>query len=266
LAASQTGGGTEAVAKLEAYNRTDEGRSDWRGFAAVGRIYKDSLMLSQAVPALKKAKELAPLEENGRSVRAEITADLAIVYFSLQQKKQATDTAKEAQQLAPDDAAVQIRLAAVAFSAKDYETAAKGAEQAVGLLLPAIRNNPLKRETCQLLSNCYRLQVELAQQQIEMKQDDSMGYIRLADALRQGAEVNRRITLLDAHDAVKQALVREPEKPDYLVLAAILEADLGAVDEAREKVDRVLKSSPENRQALELRERLNIVGAAPSGG
>jgi len=254
----------EAVEKLEAYNKSSEGKTDYRGFAAVGRIYKNSYMLSQAVPALKKAKDLAPLEENGKRRRAEITVDLATVYFALQQKDQAAEAAKEAQKLAPDDAGVQLRLAQVAFSTKDQETAAKGAERAIELSTAALRADPLKKETYQLLASCCWLQGELAQQAVSANPDASINYLKIAQALRQWAEINRRISLLDAREAVKQALAKEPDKPEYLLFAAALEADLGAYDEAREKVERVLQSSPDNREALELRNRLKAASGTSS--
>ena len=63
---------------------------------------------------------------------------------------------------------------------------------------------------------------------------------------------------------MKQALAKEPDKPEYLLFAAALEADLGAYDEAREKVERVLQSSPENREALELRDRLKAASGTSS--
>jgi tetratricopeptide (TPR) repeat protein len=254
----------EAVEKLEAYNKSSEGKTDYRGFAAVGRIYKNSYMLSQAVPALKKAKDLAPLEENGKRRRAEITVDLASVYFALQQKDQAAEATKEAQKLAPDDAAVQLQLAQVAFSTKDRETAAKGAERAIELSTAALRGDPLKKETYQLLASCYRLQGNLAQEDLGANPDASMNYLKIAQALRQMAEMSHRISLLDACEAMKQALAKDPDKPEYLLFSAALEIDLGAYDEAREKVERVLQSSPDNREALELRHRLKVASGTSS--
>lgn len=257
--------GAEAVEKFEAYNKSDEGKTDYRGFAAVGRIYKDSYMPSQAVSALKKAKDLAPLEEDGKRVRAEITVDLANVYLTLKQKDQAAETAKEAQKLAPDDAKIQLRLAQIAFSTKDQETAAKGAERAMALSTAALRTDPLKKETYQILYSCCRLQADLAQQEISANPDASINYFKLAQAQRQGAEVARRLGLLEAWEAVRQALAKEPDKPEYLLLAAALEADLGAYDEAREKVERVLRSNPDHREALELRDRLKAASGTPAG-
>ena len=244
-----------ALSRLEAYNKTEEGRNDYRGFLAVGRVYKDSNMFRLAVLPLETAKAIAPLEENGRRVRAETAVELADAYFSLPRKDKALEAAKEAQKLAPDDAKVQLRLGQIAFRSEDYETAAKGADRAIELLVAAMRLDPLKRDTYGQFNSCYLLKRDLER---KLNPNSAASYYRLAIVARNAAEISRLVILLDARDNANQALTKEPDNLEYLLFAARLEADLGAVDEAREKVGRILKSNPEHREAIELQERLKL--------
>jgi tetratricopeptide (TPR) repeat protein len=248
--------GPAAINSLEAYNKSPEGQSDYRGFLAVGRQYASSFLFQQAIPALEKAKKLAPAEQDGHHVRAEVAIELANMYLLKKQNARALDEAKDAQNLAPDDMRVQLSLAQIAFRTEEFETAAKCCDHAIELLHTALRNDPLKRETYQLLLNAYSLRTPMLQREIKAKPDAAAPYYRLAINARNLAEVVRLANLLDARENATQALNKEPNNAECLLLAAQLEAELGAVDEARRHVDELLKIKPDYREALELRERL----------
>ncbi|MBN2561856.1 MAG: hypothetical protein JXQ75_13095 [Phycisphaerae bacterium] len=246
----------EAMRQLEEYNKTDVGRNDYRGYAAIGTIYKDSHMDRQAAPVLEKAKSLAPLEENGKPVRAEIAIGLATVYNNLGRKDQAIEAAKEAKRWAPVDPKIQLRLGQVAFRTQDFDTAAKAAERAIELLMADLQVDPLKKETYQLLGSSYQLMRNRWQREIAADPDDGLPYFKLAVTMREVSEVSRRIVLLDARESILQALTKEPENHEYMIFAARVEVELGALDEARERLARVLSSDPENQEAIKLRDSL----------
>lgn len=246
-----------ALGRLQEYNKTQEGRNDYRGFLAVGRIYKDSQMPRMAFPHLEKAKLLAPEveKESGKRVEAEIAIELAIVYNAVPMKDKALEAAKEAKELAQDDARVQLSYGRIAFGMDKFSEAAQSADRAIELLVAAQRADPLKRDTYQQLNACYYLRRDLALRESK-DAPDGAPYFRLAVAALNLAEVNRLAILLDGRESIVQALVKEPENIEYLLLVARFEAELGAVDEAQARLDRILKGDPENREALALREQL----------
>ena len=246
----------EAIDVLEGYNKTTEGQNDYRGYLAVARVYFDSLMYRQAVPAYEHAKKLAPLEENGRHVLAETTVELAMACLKAERRDKALEIAKEAQKLAPDDPKVLLRLAQIAESTQDVETVVKATDRAVQLLTTALRSDPLKRESYQLLEAAFATRRNLEKRDLDAKPEVAASYFKLAVTARNSAEVGRLLTLLDARDNMEQALAREPDNAEYLLFAARLEADLGAIDEAKARLDRVLKANPDSKAALELKDSL----------
>lgn len=246
----------EAITLLAEYNKTEEGRTDYRGFLAIGAIYRESLMFREAIPALERAKNLAPIELNGRRLRAEAAIDLAVAYRSLDRKEQAIEAAREAQRLAPDDPGVQLKLAQIAFATEDYATATKGVDRAIEQVLPLQKRDPLRRLHYDVLLSCYQLKINLGRHELAVKSESPAAYYGLGVAARNLAEVSKLYALLDARDSVGQALAKEPENPQYLLFAARLEAELGATGDALEKIELILKTSPENRDAKDLREQI----------
>jgi len=256
----------EAIARLEEYNKSEEGRNDYRGFHAVGNVYKNSLMYRQAAPALEKAKSLAPVEVDGKQLRADIAIDLSFVYFQLKRKEESLRAAQEAEQLAPKDPKIQLRLGQVAVNTEEQDLAARSAAKAVELLRAAIQADPLKRENYSLLQNAYQLQGALHQRQLVAQPKDGGPYFQLARIIRAMADNGRRMQMLDARDTLLQALTREPTNAEYLLFAARLEVELGARDEAQERLEQLLQESPDHEEAKKLLETLRVSprGEGPS--
>ena len=252
----------QAVQKLTEYTSSEEGRTDYRGFASLGSLYKDSRMFRQAVRPLEQAKKLAPMEENGKFVKARITMDLAFVYLGLDRKKEALDTAKEAEAAGPNDPKIQFGIAKVAASTDDSAGAEVAAKKAIDILKVKIQAQPFDEEAHSTLANCYDLLVKLKKMALRVSPDDGALYFSLASATREGAEVGRRINLLTARQYAIQAAEKDPKKYEWQVFAARIEADLGAYQEASKRLEDVLKESPDNLEATKLLESISSQPAA----
>lgn len=253
----------DAIDRLQRYNMTSEGRVDYRGYAAIGRAYMDSRMYRQAAPALRKAKDLAPLEQDGKSVRAEILSELAVAYDRLRRKADAIETAKEAERLSPDSPNVQLHLCQIALNAGDYETAEKAIGRAIALLETELETDALKEKNYYMLSSSYQLATRLQREKSLARPDDGLPFFSMAVIAREEAEIDRSIRLLKAREYVLQALTLQPGSRDWKVFVAGLEADLGAVDEAAKRLEEVLAEDPSNREALALRDRLSRRSGQP---
>jgi tetratricopeptide (TPR) repeat protein len=254
----------EAIATLENYKNTEEGKDDYRGYAAIGAIYKRSLKYRLAATALRQAKELAVRAKDSRGLRAELALDLAMVYAQLKRYTKATEAAREAERLAPNDPKVQLGLGRIAANSGNVEVATKSVEQAIALLKTELKKDPLKEQLYLDLRSCYQLAVSLQQQENTLRPEDGLPYFSLALITADDAELSRRIGLLTSRQYALEALARDPESNDYRIYVARLEADLGATEEAWKKLDEVLRADPDNRPAHLLRESLQTIANAPA--
>jgi tetratricopeptide (TPR) repeat protein len=246
----------EAVQRLQEYNISEEGRNDFRGFAALGAIYRESRLYRQAIRPLEQAKKLAPLEENGRPVRAEITLDLAFAYAALDRKKEALETAKEAESMAPNEAKIQAGFARLAVQVEEFGLAEPAVKRAIELLKAKIQGEPLNDDAPKALQGCYELLNRIKRNDLKVSPDDGGPYSALANIGRERAEADRRIGLLLARRYALVAIEKEPKKVEHQILAAQIEADLGAYQEARRRLEEVLQSNAGNPAAAKLLEGL----------
>ncbi len=248
-----------AVRLLQEYNKTEAAVNDYRGHSALGTIYKDSGMPRRAAPALRKAKDLAPIEENGEPVRAMVAMELAMVYDQLEKKGKALETAREAKRLAQNDAGVQLQFAQIAAETEEYAEASSAVKTAIKLLKAELKKDPLNEETYYRLRSAYSMAINLQRRESLSRPDDGQPFIKSAELERESAEVERRTILLRAREYVLQALSKEPENLEWKVLLAEIDWDLGAVSEARKEVEEVLASDPNHRGAARLRDRIRSV-------
>jgi tetratricopeptide (TPR) repeat protein len=259
----EAGRSLEAIQSLDIYNRTDEGKGDYRGHAAVGAIYKRSLKFRLAAPALRKAKDLAMRVKDNRSLLAELSLDLAVVNARLMRFTKATEAAREAERLAPDNPRVQLGLGRIAVGSGDLENAAKAVERAIALFKTEIQQDPFKEQTYLDLRTAYQLAVNLHEQENTLRPEDGLPYFNLAVILADDAELNRRVGLLSARQYALEALARDPENNEYRIFTARLEAHLGATEEAWNRIDEVLRTDPNNSSAHWLRESLQSAPRLP---
>jgi len=253
----------KAIQQLQAYNKSEEGRNDYRGYVAIGRIYQGSGMNRQAVPSLEKAKELAPLEKDGKPLRAEIATDLAMAYYRLDRKDKAIESARDAERWSPDDPRVQLRLAQFASSTDDHDTAAKAVEKAIKLAKVKLQMDPLDKDIYDSLRQCYQLALTFQRQDSLARSEDGLPFFNMAVIAREDAEAMKRIGLLSARELALEALTKEPNKPEWKVFVARVEADLGAVDEAMRKLEEVLSADPDNEEANKLRQYIRTGSGGP---
>ncbi|MFH1416913.1 MAG: hypothetical protein ABII12_01310 [Planctomycetota bacterium] len=242
----------EALQKLAQYNKSESGQHDHRGFAMVGKIYSESRGYRSAIRPLEKAKDLAPFEEKGKAVRAQITIDLAVAYLGLNRTKQALDIAKEAETLAPNDADIQYRLAQIVAGAKDYPAAQKHVRRAVNLLLAKTREDPFDKEAHTTLQACYRMLVYLLRLDLEPPPENGEPYHAIAVLSREAAEVDRRASLLSAREFSLLAIEKDPTKYEWQVFVAGVEAELGGIEQAKERLGHILQNAPDNVEAAGL--------------
>jgi tetratricopeptide (TPR) repeat protein len=253
---------TEALLALEEYNKSTPGRNDYRGHAAIGRVYKDSRRYLLASGPLLTAKGLAPRElVNGKNIRADITLDLAMVYHGLKRHKMALDEAKEAEQLAGGDPEIQLRLAEVALGGDDYETAIQAADKAINLYRTRIKTSPLEKPNYRALLNAHQFKISTGMKQAEKDPKNPVPTLNVAITVQQLGDVHRILSLVDSREIALQALRKEQADARTTIqiklFLANLEAALGAFSDADEHIAEVLRDDPENAQALELRRKLS---------
>lgn len=245
----------EAVAELENYNMKASG--DYRGFAAVGDLYIRSRMYSSALVPLERAKDLAPTKDNGKSVKSEILINLATTQLGLQNHKTAVKIAKEAQSFAPDDGRIVLRVAEIAASAADYEVSLAAIEQAILLFKSDIRDDPFNRSAHEQLMQCYRVASGINDNQRNADPENPEPYVRATRVMLAASDIERRISMLDAHRFLQQAIERAPKNAEYRLMLADLEYDIGGIKDAEVALDEVLSADPKNARALELREKFS---------
>lgn len=255
--------GAEAIQKLEEYNSTPEGRVDHRGFQAVGGIYLESLMYTQARFPLERAKGLAPIRDPVRNkpVKALITMDLAGAYLGLKQARQAVKLAKEAVEAAPKDADIQLRFSEIVAKAGDFELAATASDRAIVLFKTEIRDKPFSEDAHTKLQRALNVSYTLHDFRLKNEPNNGEHYYNLARVLRQRAALDRRVTLLHALELADQAIERAADRVDAQLFAVQLEMDLGGMAQARERLMGIIARNPSNAEATRLKQRLD---AAPA--
>ncbi|MCB9853803.1 MAG: hypothetical protein H6819_11950 [Phycisphaerales bacterium] len=251
----------EAIEALGTYNATDEGRRDYRGWAAVGTVYLKSYMYSSAVGPLEEALKLAPESEKDGTVYAKIALDLARTNLGLSDRKQAKAAIEKAKTTAPGDGDIQADVCELAFQAGDEATARSAGNAAVQAFSSELGVNPLSVTAHRGLARCYQVMLSMQSTAISKDPNNGAAFIEGAKLLSAIANVERRSRLLDARSLVLQALETNASSVDWQLLAASYELELGAMSEARARIDGVLQSNPDNAEALALKNRL-----APAGG
>lgn len=244
----------EAIQLLAAYNESLEGKNDHRGNAALGKIYKESRMYQQALRPLEKAKALAPMTgSDGKPLRAIITMDLAECYYGQKKEKLAISTAKEAESLAPNDAGIQLELANIAMNTKDFEAAVKAADRATALLNTKLRNDPFKILDMKELLDSVEVKIKALAAKLNENAKDAQTYFDLAVALREKAEVEKRMDMLRAREYGLRGITKDPKLFKLQVFVAGLESELGGLQDAVDRLNETVNNDPENQDAIKLR-------------
>lgn len=256
----------QAIGFLETYNGDADGRVDYRGFAAVGEIYLRNRKYTLARGVLETASELAPIEEDGRAVRARITAQLAQAWVSLDQPRKAIIQLKEAQSGSVDDPETQLLICSLAANVKDSSLANLAADNAINGFNQQLRLSPFRRSSYENLIACFEVLIELAGSELNGNPNDAQAFLRAARLMKELGTLQRRIHLIDARELVLQAIEKGGMSTDSMLLAAEIEAELGGVEQARARIEEILKQDAENARAQQLLQSLERLGASSAFG
>jgi tetratricopeptide (TPR) repeat protein len=136
-------------------------------------------------------------------------------------------------------------------------------DRAIALVNEDLASDPYSFEKLSLLSKCYQLVNLIERNKVSKRPDDAAALEAVSQAVQAMADVNYRITLAQAREFTLRAIKLDPSNPDYGVHAAELEARLGGTRDAIDRLDEILKASPNHGAAQALRERLGAVSARP---
>lgn len=246
--------GAEAISVLGTYNATDEGKRDYRGFAAIGKVYLDARMLRQAVSPLRQARSLADAEKDGKPLRAGITIELASVYAKLRDSKKAIELIKEVRAAARDDAEIQLRISEIATTANDTGLAKQAANRAIELFKGRIVDDAFNAEAYTAMKRAFEVLGNLVAFNISNDPENGENYHQSAGVLRETAELDRRIGFLSAREMVLRAIEQDPKNSQWQLSAVRLEMELGGLAEAGARLATVLEYEPSNAEALRLKQ------------
>ncbi|OQZ06157.1 MAG: hypothetical protein B6D36_06480 [Planctomycetes bacterium UTPLA1] len=244
----------EAINILEEFNK-DAG-NEFRGYYAIGRVYNESRMYLQAVRPLERAKDFAPVELNGKNVKAEIAIELAIAYNGRALSKEALRYADEAAALAPNDPGVQLKLGQMNLNTQDYASALRAAEKSISLLNGQLRADPFKPDNNLELKEANTLRVSILEAQRAADPDDANTYFTLGAAMRDQANSERRIALLRAREYALEGVNKDPKLHECSVFLARLEWELGGAQDALDRLKGVLADDANNADAARLRDEI----------
>ncbi len=260
-----------AIRVLDGYNRTATGKVDYRGLAAIGRVYLRSRWYRQASRSLRAAAPLAPLQENDRAVKADILIDLATAERALNQPKDAVRHAREARDLSKNDAHVLFRYAEVIAMTNDpkaWPDAVTATDAAIRRTEVELRENPFDKERLEVLQSAYKLLVDIHRRRAEREPESAAIAMAIARAMRDRSEADKRLNMFEAYDTARKAfeMTAEPE-PEWQVFMAELEIDVGgagALQTARDRLRKVLEAKPDNKGAKRLLARIDTLAAQSS--
>jgi len=241
------------------YVKSPDGKSDYRPFAELGRIYLRSKSYRLARRNLEQARQLAPERDSkDRFVRAEIMADLANVLRVLRDDKEAIRVGREAATQATSDPKIQIMFSQLLLSISPNETKESRdvAARAIALLNTDLEVNTFSEPKLRLLRDALAIVEATWAQETLSQKDNPLPVYMLSIATQDTAEVTMRISLLSAKEYADRAATLNEGKPEYRVRQAEIEAMLGSTRTALEKLEKVLEVDPENAAALALKDRI----------
>ena len=259
LFASITNRSAEAIRALGLYNTTPNARDDYRGFAKVGEIYLRSGMPRQAKNPLMRARDLAPIpsSKKDKPIKARIAMDLADAYLGLSQAKKAIETATEGQTFAPDHGEIQLRLAEITSRAQAFETAATAVKRAISILWVDIRDDPFQMAAHINLRRAYTISTDVHEYFLATDPENGNHFAAFAEMQLDKADVERRISLLNARDLMTKAIEKIPDNTAWKLDLIRIEMELGGLTEARGHLADLLRSDSKNAAALKLKQRLD---------
>lgn len=259
--------GPEAVRDLTEYCRTRDGRQDHRGFSALGDIYFKSRNYRQSKESFEQAWKYAPPDDRGRPVRAEIGLQIAYIDIVLGHAKDGMERATAARDLASRNTTILERFGQIAYMAgpQYHNEALVALQQCIALLerveLPA---DPFDKDKLKRLRSCYVAVATIYDARRKENSSNSGPYYAVARATYELTRVDRQIALQTARDWAIKAVDLDPNNNEYILFLVELEMDMGALREARERIDALLAREPTNEKAGNMRKALEEFEAVRS--
>ena len=254
------GKGPQAIRYYEQYKTMPDGKTDYRPYAEMGRLYMRSKRLRTARRLLEDAKQLAPEQEpkTGKFIRAEISMDLANVLLQLEDKEEAVRVAREAATQATSDSRIQIVYSRLLLSVNPQETkeARDIAARAVAMLLKDLEADSFSIPKLQMLREALTVVENTWATEAGMQDSNPEPVHFLSIATQEVAEISQRLALVAAREYELRAIELNKNKAEYKLRLAEIEAQMGAINTAGYTLDAVLKADPENKEALALKERI----------
>jgi tetratricopeptide (TPR) repeat protein len=248
---------SQALQLLQEYNKTEDGKLEWRGFAAVGKCCREAKWDRNAVFPLEQAKKLAPATDaGGKPVRALIVVELASVELALRHMKKAKDLAREAESTSPNNSEVQLRVSELYSRTSDFPDAMKSLNRAIGILISKVAATPLNLKEYNSLYSAYDLKLQLCTNAQSAKPTDAVNYIDAAEAIRNKTDIEKKINLLHTRELALKTLATDPKIAALHVFCAGIEMELGALDDALDRLNQVLRIDPSNQEALGMRQAI----------
>lgn len=261
----ETGAFLQAVGKFQAYNESETGRQDHRGFAALGDIWMQSRNYRGAIRPLELAKSLTPPDEDGtKTKQAKITMDLAFAYLGLDRRKEAMDVAKQAELLSPRDASIQLRLAQLAARANDATVSETALGRAISLLRAEIAADPFDKDSPTELKDAYDLLMRIKLVDIRVDPEKGEPYFVIAQLAKEMADIDMRINLLKAREWALEATKKDERNANYNLFLAHIELSLSALEDAKARVQDILARDATNAEAAQLLQDIDAALAAKS--
>lgn len=256
------GKGPPAIRYYDYYIKTDEGKTDYRPYADMGRLYMRSKKPRTARRYLEDAVSFAPQQDaKNRFIRAEIMMDLATVMHQLEDNTEAVRTARDAATQANKDPRIQILYSRLLLKVNPTETkeARSVAARAVTLLLEDLGADPVSIPKLQLLREALSVVENTWATEAGMQLNNPEPAHFLSLATQDVAEVTQRIALVAAKEYEERAVELNPNKAEYKIRLAEIEAMLGATRTATDRLDALLANDPDNAEAQAMKIRISTM-------
>ncbi len=228
----------DAIEKLQAYLQTSEGRTDWHAHKLLGDLYLREYP-QMASSSYKKALALKPSEPA-------VLLGLSNCLYQLGRRADAVAKARQAVQ-AESSTRTHAQLARMLLSDSNLAQAQVEAEKALELAIAAKDEASMSRGQIQVIDTQYKLLVEILQARLAGVNPDPQIYTKLAQQLRERADVVRKLALFDVFRALEAGIAAADDKPSAALREhyGITLAEIGRKDEAIEVLQKLLNDHPD---------------------
>ena len=245
-----------AESYYRSYIELSEGRTDYRAYGGLGRVYLDSAYYRLALPQFRRAVQLNAASANAWD-------GLAQAFIGLREAEQAYEAVSQARELEPNNVEILRTFAQTCLgTVREDGRVARPAwldeglrvcNQGIGVLNLEWQKNPADTELLSKTVEFYEIIVTITESQLRASgQLNPELIIRLVRTRQQKQAIEH---MLDDHQSLfflMLALQTSPDDIALLSLAAEIARDLNLEDRARATCERILRLQPGNQEAREM--------------